>query len=242
MKDRQAFENAKIAIARSHPRRTNLSEPFLTVLPVTGAAVSVLVGSGQATISTTDAVATRLDEIQFDLGEGPCWDAMSSRRPVLSPDFTAGHNAPWPLFRDQVQSDPIAQDVRALFAFPLFVGSLNIGAVDLYADEPRELEEVEVSRVSKLAELASWQVLRRIIGDDGISEDPSPLSRREVHQATGMVLAQLDITAEQAVVLLRAHAFATGRTVREIALDVVERRLDFAADHPLTGPRKRDDS
>lgn len=242
MKGKQAFESAKIAISRSHSRRTNLSEPFLSVLPVTGAAVSVLVGSGQSTISTTDAVATRLDEIQFDLGEGPCWDAMSTRQPVLSPDFSRSHPASWPLFRDQVLGDPIAQEVRALFAFPLYVGSLNIGAVDLYADQPRELEEVELTRVSKLAELASWQVLRRIIGDDGMADDPSPLSRREVHQATGMVLAQLDITSEQAVVLLRAHAFATGRTVRDIATDVVERRLDFSTDYPLTGPRKREDS
>lgn len=239
---KQAFERAKIAISRSHERRSNLSEPFLTVLPVTGAAVSVLVGSGQSTISTTDAVATRLDEIQFDLGEGPCWDAMSSRQPVLSPDFANERSSDWPLFRDQVLSDPIRHDVHALFAFPLYVGSLNIGAVDLYADAPRELEAVEVSRVSKLAELASWQVLRRVIGDDGIAEDPSPLSRREVHQATGMVLAQLDITSEQAVVLLRAHAFATGRTVREVAIDVVDRRLDFSTDYPLTGPGKREDS
>ena len=239
---RQAFESAKLAISRSHARRSNLSEPFLTVLPVTGAAVSVLVGTAQSTISTTDAVATRLDEIQFDIGEGPCWDAMSTRQPVLAPDFADVRPGSWPLFRDEVHRDPIAPEVRALFAFPLYVGSLNIGAVDLYADKPRELDEVEVARVSKLAELASWQVLRRIIGDDGSAEDPSPLSRREVHQATGMVLAQLDITAEQAVVLLRAHAFATGRTVREVAIDVVELRLDFSTDYPLTGPRKREDS
>ena len=242
MKSRKAFEDAKIAISRSHENRTNLSEPFLTVLPVTGAAVSVLVGSGQSTVSTTDAVATRLDEIQFDLGEGPCWDAMSTRAPVLSPDFAGEHSGPWPLFREGVRRDPIGTDVRALFAFPLYVGSLNIGAIDLYADEPRHLEEIEVERVSKLAALVSWQVLRRVIGEDPSQEDLSPLSRREVHQATGMVLAQLDISAEEAIVLLRAHAFSTGRAVRDVARDVVERKLDFSADYPLIGPRKREDS
>jgi len=242
VKSRQAFEDAKIAISRSHEKRTNLSEPFLTVLPVTGAAVSVLVGTGQSTVSATDAVATRLDEIQFDLGEGPCWDAMSTRSPVLNPDFASEHSGLWPLFREGVRRDPLSSGVRALFAFPLYVGSLNIGAVDLYADEPRELQDLEVERVSKLAELASWQVLRRIIGDDFDADDLSPLSRREVHQATGMVLAQLDITAEQAMVLLRAHAFSTGRSVRDVATDVVERRLDFSTDYPLIGPRKREDS
>ena len=167
---------------------------------------------------------------------------MSTRSPVLNPDFASEHSGLWPLFREGVRRDPLSSGVRALFAFPLYVGSLNIGAVDLYADEPRELQDLEVERVSKLAELASWQVLRRIIGDDFDADDLSPLSRREVHQATGMVLAQLDITAEQAMVLLRAHAFSTGRSVRDVATDVVERRLDFSTDYPLIGPRKREDS
>jgi hypothetical protein len=37
-------------------------------------------------------------------------------------------------------------------------------------------------------------------------------SRREIHQATGMVLAQLNIAVDDAALLLRAHAFASGRT------------------------------
>jgi AmiR/NasT family two-component response regulator len=51
--------------------------------------------------------------------------------------------------------------------------------------------------------------------------------RREVHQATGMILAQLNVPATEAFFRLRAHAFATGRTVQDVAHDVVTRILDF---------------
>ena len=224
------FENAKKAISRSHERGSNLCDPFLEVAPVSGAALSVLVGPGRSTVSSSNPVATRLDEIQFDLGEGPCWDALNQREPVLREDVKADDE--WPLFTASLRDDPIAEKVVGIYAFPLYVGSLDIGAVDLYAETPRELETTEVSRVAKLAELASWQVLRQILGDDGSTRDLSPLSRREVHQATGMVLAQLNITANDAMLLLRAHAFSSNRSVMDVANDVVERRLDFSPRDP----------
>jgi len=228
MDGRRKFEAAKRAISLADERELKLVDPFLSVLPVEGAALSVLVGPGQATVSSSNATAARIDELQFDLGEGPCWDAMSTRRPVLRPDFALVGSEDWPLFNEGVRRDGIHEEIGALYAFPLYVGSLDLGAVDLYASAPRELQGTEVRRVSKLAELASWQVLRRILGDDGSEEDLSPLSRRDVHQATGMVLAQLNISANDALLLLRAHAFSSGRSVMDVAADVVERRLDFS--------------
>jgi AmiR/NasT family two-component response regulator len=51
--------------------------------------------------------------------------------------------------------------------------------------------------------------------------------RREVHQATGMILVQLDTSATEAFARLRAHAFASGISIQEVAKDVVQRRLNF---------------
>ncbi|MFF9896031.1 ANTAR domain-containing protein [Streptomyces longispororuber] len=66
-------------------------------------------------------------------------------------------------------------------------------------------------------------------------------ARREVHQATGMVMVQLGIGQEQAFDRLRARAFTEGRTVSEVARDVVARRLCFRAHEKDarrgTGPR-----
>jgi len=237
MPEQTAFRKAKSDLLYAHERNTSLAAPFVDVLPIGGAALSVLVGaSAQATICSSDPTAARLDELQFDLGEGPCWDAASTRRPVLHPRLRATGTTVWPLFTRAVHDDPIGGRVEAIFAFPLYVGSLDIGAVDLYSSSTRPLESRQVDFATELASLASWQVLRRLLADQGIDDaatDPErdgAHNRREVHQATGMVLAQLGISAEDAALLLRAHAFASGRTVAEIANDIVERRLDFAAD------------
>jgi hypothetical protein len=89
---------------------------------------------------------------------------------------------------------------------------------------------VQVQDITALASIAARQVLRRALaelvdGEDGIAD--GRFSRREVHQASGMVAAQLRIDVDDALVVLRAHAFAHGRSVRDVAGDVVERRLDF---------------
>jgi AmiR/NasT family two-component response regulator len=57
--------------------------------------------------------------------------------------------------------------------------------------------------------------------------DPATIGRAEIHQATGMVLAQLDISADAALARLRAHAFVEQRLLIDVARDVVGRRLRF---------------
>jgi hypothetical protein len=236
MPKRQAFRQAQRDLINAHEKKSSLCAPFLAVLPVGGAALSVLAGStGQSTVCASDDIAARLDEIQFDLGEGPCWDAMSTRSPVLTPDLGGNGSAAWPLFTDAVQNDAVGDGVRAIYAFPLFVGSLDLGAVDLYSSSVTPLESGQVTDATQLASLAAWQVLRRILADNAADEldTPTQHNRREVHQATGMILAQLDISAADAALLLRAHAFSSGRTVAEVASDVIERRIDFTADGTL---------
>ena len=56
------------------------------------------------------------------------------------------------------------------------------------------------------------------------------LSRTEVSQATGMLVAQLEVEPAEALVRLRAHAYSTGRSATEVARDIVERRLRLEAD------------
>lgn len=222
---RETFEEAKRAIIYSLDRDTSLCEPFLSVVPVSGAAVSVLVNrAAQATICSSDSTAAHLDELQFDLGEGPCWEALSSRGPALHPEVQDEDQSSWPAFANAIRGS----DVHAMFAFPLVVGSLDIGAVGLYSSSVGSLTAEQVADASTLAQLTGWQVLRRILTKNPEHEDGSTHSRREVHQATGMVLAQLEISADEASLLLRAHAFSSGRSVREVANEVVERRLDFS--------------
>lgn len=227
MESRNAFVAARRELAYAHESGASLCEPFLSVVPVTGAAISVLATpAAQTTVCASDAVAARLDELQFDLAEGPSWEAMRTQSPSLHPNLRDEQGDRWPQFAEVVRAEPVG----AMYAFPMLVGSLELGAVDLYSTTPRALTTNEVADAASLATIAGWQVLRRLLADEGDAPLAGGSSRHEVHQATGMVLAQLNISAHDAELLLRAHAFAQGRSVQQIANDIVERRLTFTSD------------
>ena len=229
------FEQALHELQHAHEGhgRASLCRPFLRVLPVSGAAVSTIGGGlGAATMCASDERAARIDELQIDLGEGPCWEALATGQPVIRSRFSVDEQPSWPVFA-QALAD---YEIGALFAFPLVVGTLDVGSVDLYSATPRELTTSEVSEVTALGQVAAWQVLRRVLADESqnqidVDADPSPgYSRKQVHQATGMIIAQLQVSPTDALLLLRAHAFSSGRSVRDIAHEVVSRRLDLSVE------------
>jgi hypothetical protein len=204
-----------------------LCAPFTRSLRISGVALSTL-GDLVApeTVCASDRNAAHLDEMQFDLGEGPCWDAVNTQRPVIETDVRDAPVGLWPAFIDAIQQTP----VRAMFAFPLTLGPLRVGAVDLYRKVPGALDEEEYAKAMGLADTAARLVLRRILLS--LSESPETArpeySRQQFHQATGVVIAQLGVSADDAALIIRAHAFSTGRSVQEIAEDILAFRLDFA--------------
>jgi len=206
-----------------------LCSQFVDALPVTGAAVSVFGASvPETSICASDDLAARLDELQFDLGEGPRWEAARSRTPVLVPHARHGTHPLWPVFGKAL----LETEVEALFVFPLAIGALDVGVVELYRSTPGDLARSDLALAAVLADKAAWNLLDQIlrladVPSTGPTQDGSPLSRREIHQATGMVLVQTGSTATDALMLLRAHAFSHDRTVRDVARDVVARRLVF---------------
>lgn len=226
MTRREDFERALVDLAAARPGG-DLCSPFALALAVDGAAVSTLGNPlGSQTICASDATAARIDEIQLDLGEGPCWDALSTGRPVMEPDLMHGSANRWPT------ACPALRDigVAALHSFPLRVGTLSFGSVDLYARHPGPLSLLQVGDASALAAIVARQVLDWSLVDSIENEKrlaDGPYSRREVHQATGMVAAQLSIDVDDALLVIRGNAYATGRSVREVAADVVARRIIF---------------
>jgi GAF domain-containing protein len=207
----------------------NLCDPFLELLSMTGASITVL---GQAehpsTICASDGVAAQVEELQFELGEGPHWEALRTGVPVSVADVATDSCARWPVFGAAVASGTAA---RALFSIPLTLGAVTIGVVDLYRCDPGELDPGELAMARRLAGSAAAPALRTAVRSADKEEKTAlrevPEMRREVHQATGMLLAQLDTTATDAFMRLRAHAFSSGQPVGDVAHAVVMRVLDF---------------
>lgn len=216
----------------------DLCAPFLSVLPVTGIAIST-VGNpfGSETVCASDMTAARLDEIQLDLGEGPCWEAVRTGMPVLEPDVQRTTSSRWPVALEAMQ----ATGLGAVFAFPMRLGTLDIGVVDLYTNTPSTLDPGPVRQAAALTEAAARQVLRRALLRIESEAEGTPetaageYSRREVHQAAGMLAAQTGAHVDDALLILRGHAFAAGRSVRDLAADVVARVVDFT-DHNDDAP------
>jgi len=219
------FQLASDALSQNQGQITELARPFLRFLPVSGASVSTF-GSflPTETISVTDALAGRVDELQFDLGEGPCWDALINRQPVLEPNLSLKSSVTWPAFLDAIREEHIG----AIFAFPLLFGPLEIGAVDLYSVDPISLTLEQQVQTLALSEIVSRILLRHAISDRS-GDETSTFSRRLIHQATGMVLAQIGTTAEDAHLIIQARAYSENRPMREVAQDVIDRRIRFSA-------------
>jgi hypothetical protein len=218
---------ALAAVDRSADNPSTFCWTFMTMFPISGAAVST-VGEvlGSETVSASDSTAARIDELQFDLGEGPCWDAMRLGRPVLEPDLRTHPSTVWPAFSAAIADHP----VRSIFAFPLVVGTLRIGAVDLYAVDHVTLNPVQTQLAGSMASAIGKHVLRRaLMNIGGDYEDPgNAFSRRLIHQATGMVLAQLRVPADDALLIIQGQAFAAGKSMMEIAEEIVGLRLEFS--------------
>lgn len=234
----ESFTTAVAALSSALERNTSLCAPFLDVLPIDGAGIATLGHPfGSETVCASNQLVARLDELQIDLGEGPCWQAQATRRPVLTSDTRDSSRDAWPVFAEAIQDD----NVGALYAFPLIIGPLSIGAIDLYSVRTGGLSEKQVADATELASIAARQVLRCTLSDcefrsrDDAGDAVTEYSRRVVHQATGMVLAQLNVPAADALLIIRGHAFADNRPVRDIATEIVERKLDLA--HGLAGVR-----
>ena len=118
--------------------------------------------------------------------------------------------------------------MSSIFAFPLIVGPLKLGSVDLYSRDPLELDANDSQRASALAAIVGRHVLRgALTTNPPAEEDTNPRSRRVIHQATGVVIAQLGVSPDDALLMIQGHAFATSRSMMGVADEIVEGRLIF---------------
>jgi hypothetical protein len=177
-------------------------------------------------------VSARIEELQLTLGEGPCVEAVRGGVPVVVNDVdraVANAGDRWPAFNDGAAE----AGARAVFAFPLLIGSVNVGALDLYRAQPGALSPNQMAGALLAADAAALSLVQLdASADETFADDPTARSsyQMQVHQATGMVSVQAGVSVDDALLLLRARAFATDRPLVEVARDVVERRLRFPAE------------
>jgi len=201
----------------------------LVTLPVHRVGISVISGDGgHELLCASDDVAERMEWAQIALGEGPARDAFSTGGPVSTPDASLP-DPRWPLLARQAE----AAQAGPVYALPLQLGAIQVGVLSLYLKPGTRLNNRDFGDAIAVADLVTSLLLA-----SGTTDGPDPLdywwvqppSSREIHQATGMVVAQLGVSARDAYALLQGYAFARGRGLDEVAAEVVHRRLRIDVD------------
>jgi len=227
-----------IAFARETARSSTarLCTACVEVLSVTGAGITIMGGDQAGPICVSDPSVAALEDLQYTIGQGPCRDAFRTGLPVHAPRLDSGAQARWPSFIELAQTSGIG----AVFAYPLIASGAKVGVLTLYQQPEGELSGAQHEDSLALAEVLTETLLSMQdaapAGTLAPGIDDAVQYRAEIYQASGMIAIQLSIPVSDALLRIRAHAFAHDQTVAETAADIVARRLRLADDnHPETG-------
>jgi hypothetical protein len=205
-----------------------LCRACVDLIEVSSAGIMLMDGDENGiSLGLSDEVAGAVEDLQFTLGEGPGIDAHALGRPVLGPRLSDPDGVRWPAFAPAA----VSAGVFAAFGFPLRVGAIRLGSLDLYQGRPGDLAATQLADAITMADIVTSTVImvQESAGAGSLAVDmdnPGDL-RTEVHQASGMISSQLDINIRSALLRLRAYAYSEGRSINDVARDVVTRQLRF---------------
>jgi hypothetical protein len=229
---------ARFATALAGVTEPELDAPELLPVRLARACAEVLAVDGAA-ISLVDATAQRVplgashrdvevaEHLQFTVGEGPCMLALSTRQPVFAVEEDLRRN--WPVFADLLLTQT---PFRAVVTLPLQPALAGAAALALFFEDDRRVPDLDVFESLAVGELVTsalgdatvWSEWSPAEGPEWL-HGPTPQRRAAVWEAMGKISVELGVGAPVALDLMRGAAFAAGRTVDDIAADLLAGRL-----------------
>jgi len=176
---------------------------------------------GFVTIGATSDVPPRVDRIQYELGHGPCVDAILTDNLFNAADLRIDPR--WPEFGRRAAEET---GILSMLSFRLFFEDTDsadlMAALNLYAAKPQAFDEVDETILGLVAThgafaITAAQQRRRA---DGVTA--ALQTNRDIGAALGVLMARLLVTREQAFDLMRIASQRTNRKMRDIAEDVLE--------------------
>jgi hypothetical protein len=230
----KADQSLRIAVAFAREAakspEARLCSACVDVLDVTGAGITIMGGGQAGPVCVSNPRMAALEDLQYTTGEGPCHDAFKSNMFVHAPRLDGSVSALWPSFVDLAHST----GVGAVFAYPLSAKGAKIGVLTLYQDNAGELSATQHEDSIAMVEVLTETVLSlqdaAPVGTLAADLDDVVAYRAEIHQASGMVSVQLQVPVAEALLRIRAYAFAEGRPLGTVAGDIVARRLRLTND------------
>jgi hypothetical protein len=225
-------ERFAVAVARSAPDLPGpellperLARACAEVLPVDGAGISLFFASDRRLpLGASDDQAAVAERLQFTVSEGPCLDAHASGRPVVTQETDI--RSRWPAFHDELVTRTAVRDIISL---PLVDETRGFGALDLYLVPPSDVRAVALADALAVASevVAVFHAGGADRGREGPAWLDAPAAERRslVWQAMGFVNAGLEVSSDDALALLRAHAYSAGLEIDDLAAQVLSRQV-----------------
>ena len=169
----------------------------------------------------TNDLARTLEDLQDVVGEGPGHDAARTGAVVIS-RLEGDTEDRWVLLSERLRN---VDFVGTVIAIPLTADHATLGVMTLHRDQPEQEGDESLAKFLGVAVGTALLQDPRVSTHGALTEAWG--SRAEIHQATGMVVAQVGVRPEDALALLRGQAFARAKPLTEIASDIIERRINF---------------
>ncbi|MHA3835494.1 ANTAR domain-containing protein [Terrabacter sp. AAH1] len=170
------------------------------------------------TAASTDDVARRIDQIELEVGEGPCVDAIVAEAYQHDADLTDG-TSPWPRFCERIVAET---PVRSAIGYRLLLDGDKIGALNLFADVPGGLTERSADTGAVIASFASVALMAIRAREEAATLRQGLSSNREIGKAVGLLMAAHHISGQEAFELLRNTSQELNMKLAQVASQVIE--------------------
>jgi GAF domain-containing protein len=172
------------------------------------------------TVASSDERASRLDESQYAVSEGPCLHTLETGQPVHIAD--AEVEGRWPKYLATARG----QGLRCSLSLPLTVRGETAGAMNIYGFDGRDTFTGPVRQRCEVFAGQASGALQLMLGQARDSEVRDQLeqalsSRTVIDQAIGILMGQERCTADDAFTLLRMRSQSSQRKLRDVAADLV---------------------
>ncbi len=170
------------------------------------------------TAASTDDIARRIDQIELEVGEGPCVDAIVSEAYQHDADLTDA-KTPWPRFTERIVAET---PVRSAIGYRLLLEGDKVGALNLFSDTPGGLTSKSADVGAVIASFASVALMAIRAREEAATLRQGLTSNREIGKAVGLLMAAHHITGQEAFELLRSTSQELNMKLAQVASQVIQ--------------------
>lgn len=172
--------------------------------------------AGFETVGHTDRLVLDVDDMQYQLGEGPCIDAAIKGQTVRAVDLDADPR--WPRW------GPSALNVglRSIVSIQLHARGSRVGALNLYGERSGQFDDEDV----QLARLFAYHAASAL----AVARNEEQLlqaldTRTAIGQAQGILMERFDLDAERAFNVMRRYSQDHNVKLYDVARTIVLKRV-----------------